>query len=419
MRRTLSLLILALALGSRFAPAAENAPVKPLNFNRDIRPILSENCFQCHGFDEKARQAELRLDTPESALVKHDDITPIVPGHPEQSDLWRRVTSDDESEMMPPPDSHRALKPEQKALLKRWIEQGAKYEKHWSFIPPVKAPLPEVSDKSWPRNEIDNFILERLDAEGLHHSPEADRRTLIRRVYLDLTGLPPSAAEVEAFAADESPDAYEKLVDRLLASPHFGERMALVWLDAARYADTNGYSIDGGRQMWLWRDWVINAFNTNLPYNEFIRDQLAGDLLPNHTEAQLIATGFQRNNMNTHEGGTIPEENLTNYNVDRVKTFGESMLGLTLGCCQCHNHKFDPLTQKDYYQIYAYFNSLSDVGLDGDRGIDSKPSIEAKTVLQTGEEPELQKQIAALKEKLAHPNDARSRPMDRRPALTA
>ncbi len=225
-------------------------------------------------------------------------------------------------------------------------------------------------------------------------------------MYLDLTGLPPSAAEVEAFAADDSPDAYEKLVDRLLASPHFGERMALVWLDAARYADTNGYSIDGGRQIWLWRDWVINAFNTNLPYNEFIRDQLAGDLLPNHTEAQLIATGFQRNNMNTHEGGTIPDENLTNYNVDRVKTFGESMLGLTLGCCQCHNHKFDPLTQKDYYQIYAYFNSLSDVGLDGDRGIDSRPSIEAKTVLQTGEEPELQKQIAALKEKLAHPNDA-------------
>ncbi len=223
---------------------------------------------------------------------------------------------------------------------------------------------------------------------------------------LDLTGLPPSAAEVEAFAADDSPDAYEKLVDRLLASPHFGERMALVWLDAARYADTNGYSIDGGRQIWLWRDWVINAFNTNLPYNEFIRDQLAGDLLPNHTEAQLIATGFQRNNMNTHEGGTIPEENLTNYNVDRVKTFGESMLGLTLGCCQCHDHKFDPLTQKDYYQIYAYFNSLSDVGLDGDRGIDSRPSIEAKTVLQTGEEPELQKQIAALKDKLAHPNDA-------------
>ncbi len=401
MPRFIFMPLLAICLAAAPTSAAE----KKLDFNRDIRPILSENCFQCHGFDEKARQAELRLDQSESAYADHDSGKPIVPGHPEQSELWRRITSDDESEQMPPPDSHRTLKPEQKLLLKRWIEQGAKYEKHWSFIPPVKATLPEIADKTWPRNEIDNFILERLDAEKLQHAPEADRRTLIRRLSLDLTGLPPSAAEVEAFAADQTPDAYEKLVDRLLASPHFGERMALVWLDAARYADTNGYSIDGGRHMWLWRDWVINAFNTNLHYDEFLRDQLAGDLLPNHTEAQLIATGFQRNNMNTHEGGTIPEENLTNYNVDRVKTFGESMLGLTLGCCQCHDHKFDPLTQKDYYQIYAYFNSLSDVGLDGDRGIDSRPSIEAKTVLQTGEQPALEKQIAALKQKLANPRD--------------
>jgi hypothetical protein len=396
---------LALLAGPRFARAAETSPDKKLDFNRDIRPILSENCFQCHGFDEKARQANLRLDQADSAFAEHDSGKPIVPGHPDQSELWRRVTSTDESEIMPPTDSHRALKPEQKETLKRWIEQGAPYAKHWSFIPPMKAELPEVSDKVWPHNEIDRFVLARLDAEKLSHSPEADRRTLIRRLSLDLTGLPPSAAEVETFVADKDPKAYEKLVDRLLASSHFGERMALVWLDAARYADTNGYSIDGGRHMWLWRDWVINAFNTNLPYDQFIRDQLAGDLIPNHTEAQLVATGFQRNNMNTHEGGTIPEENLTNYNVDRVKTFGESMLGLTLGCCQCHDHKFDPLTQKDYYQIYAYFNTLSDVGLDGDRGIDSRPSIEAKTVLQTGEEPELEKQIAALKDKLAHPPD--------------
>jgi hypothetical protein len=397
MRRISLLLLLAISTGPRFARAE-----KKLDFNRDIRPILSENCFQCHGFDEKARQAELRLDTPESALVKHDDITPIVPGHPEQSELWRRVTTDDESEMMPPPDSHRALKPEQKVTLKRWIEQGAPYAKHWSFIPPVKADVPEVSDKKWPRNEIDNFIAARLEAENLSHAPEADRRTLIRRLSLDLTGLPPSAADVEAFAADNDPNAYEKLVDALLASPHFGERMALVWLDAARYADTNGYSIDGGRHLWLWRDWVINAFNTNMPYDEFLREQLAGDLMPNHTEAQLIATGFQRNNMNTHEGGTIPAENLTNYDVDRVKTFGEAVLGLTLGCCQCHNHKFDPLTQKDYYQIYAYFNTLSDVGLDGDRGINSRPSYEAQTVLKTGEEPALREQIQSLKKKLAN-----------------
>jgi Protein of unknown function (DUF1553)/Protein of unknown function (DUF1549)/Planctomycete cytochrome C len=398
----LTLALFAISATAAPAPAVE----KRLDFNRDIRPILSENCFQCHGFDEKARQAGLRLDVADSALAKHDDVTPIVPRHPEHSELWRRITSDDESEQMPPPDSHRHLKPEQKETLKRWIEQGAPYARHWSFIPPVKAPVPEVSDKSWPHNEIDNFILERLDAEKLTHAPEADRRTLIRRVSLDLTGLPPTAAEVEAFAADQSPDAYEKLVDRLLASPHYGERMALVWLDAARYADTNGYSIDGGRHIWLWRDWVINAFNTNLPYDQFLRDQLAGDLLPNHTAAQLIATGFQRNNMNTHEGGTIPAENLTNYNVDRVKTFGESVLGLTLGCCQCHDHKFDPLTQKDYYQIFAYFNTLSDVGLDGDRGIDSRPSIEAKTVLQSGEEPVLRRQIKTLQEKLATVSDA-------------
>ena len=401
-RNLLFLLLLAIATGPRFALAAE----KPLDFNRDIRPILSENCFQCHGFDEKARQAELRLDVADSAYAKRDDTTAIVPGHPEQSELWRRVTTDDESEIMPPPDSHRALKPAQKAALKLWIEQGAPYAKHWSFIPPVKAALPELSDKTWPRNEIDNFVLERLDVEKLQHAPEADRRTLIRRLSFDLTGLPPTAAEVEAFAADSSPDAYEKLVDRLLASPHFGERMALVWLDAARYADTNGYSIDGGRHMWLWRDWVINAFNKNLPYDEFVREQLAGDLMPDRTEAQLVATGFQRNNTNTHEGGTIPQENLTNYNVDRVKTFGESMLGLTLACCQCHDHKFDPLTQKDYYQIYAYFNTLGDVGLDGDQGINSMPVYDAKTVLNTGEEPKLRQQIEALKQRLATPTDS-------------
>ena len=401
-RNLLYLLLLAIGTGPGFALAAE----KPLDFNRDIRPILSENCFQCHGFDEKARQAELRLDVADSAYAKHDSGVTIVPGHPEQSELWRRVTTDDESEMMPPPDSHRELKPRKKPALKLWIEQGAIYAKHWSFIPPVKAALPDVSDKTWPRNEIDNFVLERLDAEKLQHAPEADRRTLIRRLSFDLTGLPPTAAEVEAFAADSSPDAYEKLVDRLLASPHFGERMALVWLDAARYADTNGNSIDGGRHMWLWRDWVINAFNANLPYDQFLREQLAGDLLPNHTEAQLIATGFQRNNMNTHEGGTIPEENLTNYNVDRVKTFGEAVLGLTLGCCQCHDHKFDPITQKDYYQIFAYFNTLSDVGLDGDSGINSRPSYDAKTVLETGEEPELRAQIEALRKKLVNPAPA-------------
>jgi hypothetical protein len=377
-----------------------------LDFNRDIRPILSENCFQCHGFDEHARQVDLRLDVAESALAERDGVPAIVPGKPESSELWRRITSDDEAEMMPPPDSHRSLTTVQKETLRRWIEQGAEFTEHWSFIPPVKSPLPEVSDKSWPRNEIDYFVLARLDAEGLPPSAEADARTLARRLALDLTGLPPSAEDVEAFVADQDEDAYQQLVERLLASPHFGERMALDWLDAARYADTNGYSIDGGRHMWLWRDWVIDAFNRNLSYDQFLREQLAGDLLPNRTESQLIATGFQRNNMNTHEGGTIPEENLTNYNVDRVKTLGEAVLGLTLGCAQCHDHKFDPITQRDYYQLYAYFNTLSDQGTDGDGGRNSRPVFEAKTVLETGEEPELRRRIKALKKRLTNPDPA-------------
>jgi hypothetical protein len=399
MQRTFVLSLLTLAAFPTFAVADENR----LDFNRDIRPILSENCFQCHGFDEKARQADLRLDLGESALADRDGVPAIVPGKPDESEVWRRITSTDEAEMMPPPDSHRQLKPQQKETIKRWIKQGAQYAKHWSFIPPVKAAPPEVANKNWPRNEIDRFVAARLDREKLQPSPEADRYTLIRRLALDLTGLPPSAEEVETFVHDGSPDAYEKLVDRLLASPHFGERMAIIWLDAARYADTNGYSIDGGRHMWLWRDWVIHAFNTNMPYDQFLREQLAGDLMPNRTEAQLIATGFQRNNMNTHEGGTIPEENLTNYNVDRVKTLGEAILGLTLGCAQCHDHKFDPITQRDYYQLYAYFNTLSDIGLDGNAGINSRPIYEAKTVLETGEEPALKKQIAALRQQLATP----------------
>ncbi len=402
MQRTILLALLTLGIGSPFALGDE----KQLDFNRDIRPVLSENCFQCHGFDEQARQADLRLDMAESALADRDGVRPIVPGKPDESEVWRRISSGDEAEMMPPPDSHRVLTAAEKETLKRWIEQGAPYAKHWSFIPPVKAAVPEVSEKTWPRNEIDYFVLARLDAEGLRHAPEADRRTLVRRLALDLTGLPPSADEVEEFVADQSADAYERLVERLLASPHFGERMALDWLDAARYADTNGYSIDGGRHMWLWRDWVIDAFNRNLPYDQFLREQLAGDLLPNRTDAQLIATGLQRNNMNTHEGGTIPEENLTNYNADRVKTLGEAVLGLTLGCAQCHDHKFDPITQRDYYQLFAYFNTLSDQGLDGNSGKNSDPVFEAETVLQTGEEPALRTEIEKLRKTLAQADPA-------------
>ncbi len=377
-------------------------PAEP-HYNRDVRPILSDKCFRCHGFNEASRQADLRLDVAEAAYADRDGVVAIAPGDLTGSEIWRRITSTDEAEQMPPPDSHQALNDEQKEILRRWIEQGAKYAQHWSFVPPTKATLPGVADESWPRNEIDRFVLARLDAETLKPSPAADRRTLIRRLSLDLTGLPPNAAEVEAFVADQGEHAYDQLVDRLLESPHFGERMALDWLDAARYADTNGYSIDGGRHLWLWRDWVIDAFNRNLSYDQFLVEQLAGDLLPRPSDAQLIATGFQRNNMVTHEGGTIPEENLTNYNVDRVKTLGESVLGLTLACAQCHDHKYDPLTQRDYYHLFAYFNTVSDQGLDGDGGRNPRPVFETKTVLPANDLAIMHNKIAALHEQLAHP----------------
>jgi hypothetical protein len=403
------------SVGSPRSAAAE------LDYNRDVRPILSENCFACHGFDEKARKGKLRLDVAESAYAERNGLIRIKPGDPANSEVWLRITSKDEEEVMPPPDSHSKLTDAQKQTIKTWIEQGAKYAPHWSLVAPRKGNVPVISHRvighqssSAPNtgsspvtdysHPIDAFVRAKLAEAGMKPSPEADRAMLIRRVAFDLTGLPPSPEEVEAFVRDRDPKAYEKLVDRLLASPHFGERMALEWLDASRYADTNGFSIDGGRHMWLWRDWVIQAFNDNMPYDRFLVDQLAGDLLPNRTEAQLIATGFQRNNMVTHEGGTIPEENLTNYNVDRVKTLGESVLGLTLACAQCHDHKFDPITQKDYYRIYAFFNTLSDRGLDGNGGVNPGPMLRARTVLRSPEEPALREQISALESTLGKPD---------------
>ena len=380
-------------------PVSARAAERPIDFNRDIRPILSENCFACHGFDEKARKAELRLDVAESAYAERDGGFAIKPGDLEASELWQRVATDDPALVMPPPKGHAPLTAEEKAKLKAWIEQGGKYAGHWSFIPPQRPELPEGKGGA-----IDRLVRKRLAEEGLSSSVEADRRMLIRRVTLDLTGLPPTAAEVEAFVGDKEPGAYERLVDRLLASPHFGERMALEWMDAARYADTNGYSIDGGRQIWLWRDWVIQAFNDNKPYDRFLVEQIAGDLLPGSTDAELIATGFQRNNMATHEGGTIPDENLTNYNADRIKTLGESVLGLTLGCAQCHDHKFDPITQKDYYQLFAFFNTLDDIGLDGNFGINPRPQAQLKTVLKADDLPQVERRLAELKAKLETPD---------------
>ena len=382
-------------------PALAWAAPGAIDFNRDVRPILAAKCFACHGFDEKARKAGLRLDVAEAAYATRDGITAIVPGNPAASELWRRVTATDPDEVMPPPESHRSLDDRERELLRRWIEEGAPYARHWSFIPPRKAEVP--TGESSP---IDALVRARLASEGLAPAPEADRATLLRRVWLDLVGLPPSADEVAAFVADPDPDAYARAVDRLLASPHYGERMALPWLDAARYADTNGFSIDGGRQAWPWRDWVIHSFNANKPYDRFLVEQIAGDLLPDRTDETLVATGFQRNSMITHEGGTIAEENLVNYGVDRVRTYGEAVLGLTLACAQCHDHKYDPITQRDYYRLFDFFNQTTEPSHGGDGGVNAHPVAMLRSPLAAGDEAALRARVTELESRLANPDPA-------------
>jgi hypothetical protein len=377
--------------------------VEPLAFNRDIRPILSKTCFTCHGPDAAAMKSELRLDLRELALRGGESGKPaIVPGKPEESLVVKRITGTDPDVIMPPPEAHMKFTAADAAKLTRWIREGATYEGHWAFETPKKAALPKGADTS--PNPIDPFVAAKLKSERLSFSPEADRPTLIRRVSFDLTGLPPSPAEVKAFVEDQSPDAYESLIDRLLASPRFGEHFAVGWLDASRYADTNGYSIDGGRHQWIWRDWVIKSFNENQPYDQFLTDQLAGDLLPNATEQQIVATGFSRNHAITHEGGTIAQENLTNYVADRVKTTSETFLGLTLACAQCHDHKYDPLSQRDYYRFFAFFNTLSDVGHAGDGGINAAPTINAASCLATPAEAEsVRRELESTKQAFAAP----------------
>ncbi len=352
--------LLALAAVS---PAA--VPDKP-GYNRDIRPILSNNCFYCHGPDEKKREAKLRLDVRENALAEHDSGHAIVPGKPDESELLSRILSHDKDEVMPPPKAKKApLTTEQIATLRRWIEQGATYEGHWAFLPLNSAPPPAVKDHAWVRNPIDQYILARLESEGIKPSPEADRPTLIRRLYLDLLGLLPTPEEVAAFVADPAPDAYEKLVDRTLTNPHYGERWGRHWLDQARYADSNGYSIDSPRAMWPYRDWVIKSLNDDLPFDRFTIEQLAGDLLPKPTKSQLIATAFHRNTMINEEGGTKPEQFRVESAIDRVNTTGAVWLGLTVGCAQCHSHKFDPISQREFYQFLSFFNQGEDVNSKG------------------------------------------------------
>ena len=334
-------------------------------YNRDIRPVLSENCFACHGTDSASRKAGLRLDRFETATSPLENgAVAIVPGQPKSSELVRRIFATDDDQM-PPAKVNKILSPAQKELLKKWIAAGAKYEPHWSFIPPVKAPLPKVRHAKWARNPVDDFILARLEQEKLQPNPPADRRALIRRVTLDLTGLPPTPDEVGSFVNDPSPAAYEKVVDRLLASPQWGEHRARYWLDAARYGDTHGIHFDNYREMWTYREWVINAFNQNLPFDEFTLENLAGDLLPNATRDQKTGSGFNRCNVTSNEGGSIDEEVLVAYTRDRTETTAQTWLGLTAGCAVCHDHKYDPLTQKDFYSLSAFFNNTTQKAMDG------------------------------------------------------
>jgi hypothetical protein len=373
MRSLSALLFLATA-------AAASGAAGPVNFSREVLPILSENCFACHGPDESHRKADLRLDTFEGATKVKDGVAAIVPGKPDNSELMTRIVSTDPDELMPTPESHKPrLQPEQVEVLKRWIAEGAGWGKHWAFEKPVRGEVPGTGNGAealeapahFPlRSAIDRFVIARLQKEQLTPAPEAERHTLLRRVSFDLTGLPPTLEELAAF--DGSPDSYNTAVDRLLASPHFGERMAMWWLDAARYADTDGFQADSNRENWPWRDWVVEAFNANMPYDQFTLEQFAGDLLPNATPEQKLATAFHRNHMTNGEGGRDPEESRVDYVLDRVNTMGSVWLGLTLGCTQCHTHKFDPINHADYYSLTAFFNSIDE---DGKAGKEAKPYL--------------------------------------------
>ncbi len=381
------LLILLLTVSAQAeTPEAGASP----DFNQEIRPILSENCFFCHGPDENHREADLRLDDREAAI----EFQAIVPGKPEESELLNRLHTSDPDEVMPPPRTRKKLTEKEIAILTKWIEAGAEYEGQWSFVPIEPVDVPQVKNKSWVRNPIDAFVMKKLEQNRLQPSETASRERLIRRVTFDLTGLPPTLEQIDAFLADESSDAYEKLVDRLLASPRYGERMTTEWLDVARYSDTYGYQVDRDRYVWPWKDWVIRAFNKNMPYDQFITEQLAGDLLPNATDDQILATTFNRLHPQKVEGGSTPEEFRVEYVADRTETIGTAFLGLTLLCCRCHEHKYDPITQTEYYQLSSFLDNIDEAGLYSF----FTPAVPTPTLLLKNDRQK--KQIAQLEQKI-------------------
>ncbi|MBL8763956.1 MAG: PSD1 domain-containing protein [Phycisphaerae bacterium] len=380
-------------------------------YGRDIRPILSDRCFKCHGPDEGSRQAKLRLDDRDAATAPREHGAAVIPGDAGSSALWKRISAHQAEEVMPPPTAgKKPLSETEKDLLRRWIDAGAEYEPHWAFVPPRRPEVPALPDRGWARNPIDAFVGHRLGEEAMRPSPEADRETLARRVFLDLTGLPPTPAEIDAFLGDESDGAYERLVDRLMNEEPYqtrmAERLAAPWLDQARYADTNGIHMDAGRQMWLWRDWVIEAYRRNMPFDQFVTEQMAGDLIPGATVEQQVASGFNRNHVTTDEGGAIAEEYLVEYAAERTATTGSVFLGLTLGCARCHDHKFDPVSMAEFYSLYAYFNSIEEPGLysqlpDPQRAFE--PFIVVPTVEQRARRSELDSELAELRSRIAAP----------------
>lgn len=387
------ILLLSLTCHIALAETTDKKPTPRIEFNRDIRPILSEKCLHCHGPDPATREAELRLDDPDDVRKDRDGYSIINLKHPAESALLERLLTTDADLKMPPVDSGKEITPEEIALIKGWVEQGAEYQQHWSFIKPRRPALPVLKNKNWSQTPLDHFVLARLEREQLAPYPRASKATLCRRLSFDLTGLPPTLDELETFLKDDSAKAYEKLVDRLLSSPRYGEHRARYWLDAARYADTSGYFTDEEWYMWRWRDWVINAFNKNMPFDQFTVEQLAGDLLPKPTQSQLIATGFNRNHMTTRETGVIDEEYRVEYVVDRLDATSTVWMGLTVGCARCHDHKYDPISQKEFYQLFAFFNNSPEKGNTGTAG-NAMPLLRVPT-------PELLKQEEDLKEQVA------------------